>query len=506
MASRFSFPEEDLFCPVCRDIFKDPVVLSCSHSFCKSCVQKCWKLKGFRECPVCRRRSSKSEPPCNRALKNLCESFLQQRHQRAPVLQRPAVLCSQHNEKLQLFCLEDKQPICLVCQASKTHRSHQCVPINDALKNHKNQLQTALKHLHEKLKMFTEVQQTYDQTTEHIKSQAQHTEEKIKTAFEKLHQFLRDDEAARIASLRREAEQKSQMMKKNIEQMSKDMSSLSNTIQATEEELRAEEVSFLQVRTWLGHCVSLSNMNVFILLQHYTLTQNMFSYHVLQNFKATMKKATCALADPERVSGTLIDVAKHLGNLQFRVWEKMQEIVTHTPVILDPNTAHACLSVSGDLTSVRYLDPLQKLPDNPERFMYSKTVLGSEGFSSGTHSWEVAVGDHPLWNVGVVKKSTDRRKGIHLTPAHGMWAIKHRSGTYKALEDIDMALKRSPQRIRVQLDYDRGEISFYDPKDMTLLFKHRDTFTERLYPLLSVGPPGDAINLDLQICHRFLRR
>ncbi|XP_019909776.2 nuclear factor 7, brain isoform X2 [Esox lucius] len=475
MASRFSFPEEDLFCPVCRDIFKDPVVLSCSHSFCKSCVQKCWKLKGFRECPVCRRRSSKSEPPCNRALKNLCESFLQQRHQRAPVLQRPAVLCSQHNEKLQLFCLEDKQPICLVCQASKTHRSHQCVPINDALKNHKNQLQTALKHLHEKLKMFTEVQQTYDQTTEHIKSQAQHTEEKIKTAFEKLHQFLRDDEAARIASLRREAEQKSQMMKKNIEQMSKDMSSLSNTIQATEEELRAEEVSFLQTYST-------------------PLTPECTS------------RATCALADPERVSGTLIDVAKHLGNLQFRVWEKMQEIVTHTPVILDPNTAHACLSVSGDLTSVRYLDPLQKLPDNPERFMYSKTVLGSEGFSSGTHSWEVAVGDHPLWNVGVVKKSTDRRKGIHLTPAHGMWAIKHRSGTYKALEDIDMALKRSPQRIRVQLDYDRGEISFYDPKDMTLLFKHRDTFTERLYPLLSVGPPGDAINLDLQICHRFLRR
>ncbi|KAJ7990983.1 hypothetical protein DPEC_G00292520 [Dallia pectoralis] len=465
MASSFSFPEEDLFCPVCREIYKDPVVLSCSHSFCKSCLQKCWKLKGYRECPICRRRSSKTDPPCNRALMNLCEFFLQ-KNLSAQLLQRPAVVCKQHNEKLQLFCLEDKQPICLLCQASKTHRSHQCIPINDSLKNHKNQLQAALRHLHGKLKMFTDVQQTYEQTTEHIKSQAQDTEKQIKKAFEKLHQLLQDDEAARIAALRREADQKSQMIKKNIEQMSSDISTLSNTIQATEEELRAEDISFLQ------------------------------------NFKATMKKAVCTLADPERVSGTLIDVAKHLGNLQFRVWGKMQKNVTHTPVTLDPNTAHACLSVSGDLTSVSYSDERQKLPDNPERFLNLKTVLGSVGFSSGKHSWEVLVGDHPVWTVGVARRSSDRRKDIRVTPTSGMWTIMHSGGAYKALGHIDVALTKSPQRIRVQLDYERGDISFLDPKDMTLLFKHKDTFTETLYPLLSVGPPGDALNVDLQICHR----
>ncbi len=64
-----SLSEDDLSCPVCHEIFKNPVVLSCSHSFCKECLQQFWRTKKTQECPVCRRRSSKEEPPCNLVLK-----------------------------------------------------------------------------------------------------------------------------------------------------------------------------------------------------------------------------------------------------------------------------------------------------------------------------------------------------------------------------------------------------------------------------------------------------
>ena len=80
-----------------------------------------------------------------------------------------------------------------------------------------------------------------------FQTQAQHTEKMIKEGFEKLHQFLRDEEAARIAALREEEERKSQMMKEKIEKMSREISSLSDTIRAIEEAMGADDITFLLV-------------------------------------------------------------------------------------------------------------------------------------------------------------------------------------------------------------------------------------------------------------------
>ena len=79
--------------------------------------------------------------------------------------------------------------------------------------------------------------------------QAQLTERQIKAEFEELHKFLRDEEAARIAELRDEGTWKSEMMKEEIEKMSREMSSLSDTIRVIEEEMGADDITFLQVRT-----------------------------------------------------------------------------------------------------------------------------------------------------------------------------------------------------------------------------------------------------------------
>uniref|UniRef100_A0A0E9QY42 B30.2/SPRY domain-containing protein n=1 Tax=Anguilla anguilla TaxID=7936 RepID=A0A0E9QY42_ANGAN len=59
---------------------------------------------------------------------------------------------------------------------------------------------------------------------------------------------------------------------------------------------------------------------------------------------------------------------------------------------------------------------------------------------------------------------------------------------YRAAGVADLALKRKPQRIRVELDYDRGEVSFFDSSDMSHIYTFKGKFTEKILPI-SQSPP-----------------
>ncbi|XP_005755009.1 nuclear factor 7, brain-like, partial [Pundamilia nyererei] len=375
------------------------------------------------------------------------------------------VVCNKHQEGYKLFCEDEDRAVCPVCEFS-LHQSHKVVPVEEAVSDLKEQLKSDLKSLQDKRNKYKQVEETYNEMREHMKKQLLSTERQIRAEFNKLQQFLKEEEESTLAALREEEEQKGRTISKEMKMIEEQISSLSDSISAVEEELQKHSVPFLS------------------------------SYKDTQS----RARAQSSVSDPQLVSGALIDVAKHLGNLSFRVWEKMKEKVHFSPVILDPNTASGWLYLSDDLTSVIRRDTKQQLPDNPERNTNYATVFGSEGFSSGKHSWEVEVGDHPDWNVGLIKESVERKGECFVSPKYGIWCLFHHSGKYTNGDGQTVTVKKSLQRIRVQLDYDRGEVSFYDPEDMTLICTHRDTFTEKLFPYFHVWKAGDAKTSEIKIC------
>ncbi|XP_069047490.1 butyrophilin subfamily 1 member A1-like [Lepisosteus oculatus] len=162
-------------------------------------------------------------------------------------------------------------------------------------------------------------------------------------------------------------------------------------------------------------------------------------------------------------------------------------------VKLDPSTAHSNLDVSLDGKCVHFLEETRRHSVNTYRFMEYPFVLATEGFTSGTHYWEVDVGDLQYWDIGVAKESVERTRRIPLIRSEGIWALGLRDGQeFWALTDprSSLPINQIPRKMGVVLDYDAGILSFYNLESLKLIFSFEDRFSGRLYPLFCPGLRG----------------
>lgn len=192
--------EEELTCPVCLDLYRDPHLLPCGHNFCLPCLRR---LKGRSDrgrlrCPECRQthrsaaawqknfklaniadgfrrrgqseRStlSRSEPErghtevqCDycpaegadggKAVKTClkCEVSMCPMHVR-PHLELPAFRehplvepladmsmrkCSDHDEMLRYYCVDERLFLCNACTIEGTHSGHSIKTLKNAMKD-----------------------------------------------------------------------------------------------------------------------------------------------------------------------------------------------------------------------------------------------------------------------------------------------------------------------------------------------------------------------------------
>nr|XP_024001420.1 zinc-binding protein A33-like [Salvelinus alpinus] len=155
-------------------------------------------------------------------------------------------------------------------------------------------------------------------------------------------------------------------------------------------------------------------------------------------------------------------------------------------VTLDPDTAHPKLILSEDGKQVRYGNTRTNRPNTPKRFDKSVNVLGKEGFSSRRVYYEVTVKGKTDWDLGVARESINRNGNIKLSPENGYWTVWLRNGEqYRALSSpsVLLSLREKPQKVGVFVDYEEGQVSFYDVEARSHIYSFTGcTFTEKLYP------------------------
>ncbi|XP_007971460.3 RING finger protein 39 [Chlorocebus sabaeus] len=184
---------------------------------------------------------------------------------------------------------------------------------------------------------------------------------------------------------------------------------------------------------------------------------------------------------------------------------------------LDPGTAHRRLLISADRRSVQLAPPgTPAPPDGPKRFDQLPAVLGAQGFGAGRHCWEVETADaascrdssgededdeESHYAVGAAGESVQRKGCVRLCPAGAVWAVEGRGGRLWALTAPEPTLlggvEPPPRRIRVDLDWERGRVAFYDGRSLDLLYAFQASapLGERIFPLFCTCDPRAPLRI-----------
>ncbi|XP_069840711.1 nuclear factor 7, brain-like isoform X2 [Dendropsophus ebraccatus] len=469
---------EELTCLLCSELFKDPVMVECGHNFCRNCIDKAWNGQESFTCPDCKEVITDKRYTTNRALANLVKKTVGTTAAPAKPTERPkpAENCPEHDERLKLYCKDDGTLSCVICRDSLKHASHNFLPILDAVGVYRTELSAIVAPLEEALKVTEQLTSQQSEKVEQHKNNVSEFREHIVSEFDKLRSFLKEREEKLLDQLQEQGESLLKEMEANMVKMQENQDNIKETITMANERMNdTDSISFLTgIKSFIEKC---------------------------QDEQQDVMVSGNTLLSKDLCQGTF------KGPIQYSVWNQMKSFIQPylSPMMLDPATAHPNLILSDGLTSVKYGDAKLPLPDNPKRFSQCILVLGSQGFDSGRHYWEVEVGDKTAWDVGMASESSNRKGKIKLNPKNGYWAIWLRNGNaYKALESPSktLVLNSKPKRIGVYIDYEGGQISFYNADDMTAIYAFRATFTEKLYPYLSPFLHDSGRNSDpLRLVH-----
>ncbi|XP_075198244.1 E3 ubiquitin/ISG15 ligase TRIM25-like [Anomaloglossus baeobatrachus] len=496
---------DELLCSICVSTYTDPVMLRCGHNFCRVCIGRVLDTQdesGVYSCPECR-EEFQERPTLMRdiALRNVTEHFLvtQQEqeisgifctyciHYPIPAVRScllcEASLCSQHlkvhskssehvlsnpstslekrkcsvHEKiLEYYCTEDAACICVSCSLAGEHQEHQVEMLDDASEKKKKKLRNVLQKLITKRK----------ETEERLRS----LEECRRKAQEKA-----AGEAKRVTALctdiRRRVDNLEKKILSEISRREKQESmSLSDVIHKL-------EIKRDQMSRKMRHIEELCNMTD-------PLT-------VLQ------EPDTGDLCDPEEEGGDE-DTGGHDKQLHdgddldvaviSHTLHTLCEVITGirrgiyvegpADILLDVNTASNTLLISDDLKTATWKEEKQNRPQTTGRFQEYQ-VMSRRGFTSGRHYWDVEISRSGCGRVGMCYPSIGRRgRQSYIGNNNKSWSLcrTHNNNYFVRHDSKEIRLpdKISSDRFRVCLDYEAGQLSFYELCDP---IRHLHTFT-----------------------------
>ena len=118
----------ELCCSICEENFeagiKDPLMLSCGHTFCSNCLKN-MVLSSQLFCP-------EDRSPINiKSISELPKNFSLLRMLNKNTSKQDNSVCKDHKKPLEFICILDKAKVCANCALFGRHRGHEIKPIEN---------------------------------------------------------------------------------------------------------------------------------------------------------------------------------------------------------------------------------------------------------------------------------------------------------------------------------------------------------------------------------------
>ncbi|XP_067303803.1 butyrophilin-like protein 8 [Pseudorasbora parva] len=205
-----------------------------------------------------------------------------------------------------------------------------------------------------------------------------------------------------------------------------------------------------------------------------------------------------------KLTGTVCLVFRREENVEGDT--NIEELRKHAvQITIDRDRSHPCLTVCKDSKTVT---------DSPEYnhtrkgFPYELYASGAQTFTSGRHYWEVSLVQEKtppkdFWMIGVAKHTNFHLKDRSaFTPSNGFWFLcsDGPKGFHTNTDPpVKLSLTPRPERLGVLLDYDDGQLSFYNVKERKHLLTMSSRFTGSVAPLFNPGV-GDQSQIKIIDC------
>lgn len=192
------------------------------------------------------------------------------------------------------------------------------------------------------------------------------------------------------------------------------------------------------------------------------------------------------------------------------------------PMVIDRQTCHSQIAVTSEGRGMSFSGSACSAPEHPLQFDKVCCALSCSPVTASQSYWEVDVHCCSAWAVGMAYANLERKgrdKGAKLGRNRNSWCVELRNGRLSAWHnDVHVACQGIGQtplaKIGVWVNYDKGQLTFYDADTMAVLQRFSAAvtpvfdrayhqFTEPLYPAIRfLRPPEDQLWPNhIEFCH-----